>query len=70
MTDLSTHQQKLRTPMLRTLRQLEHDEITAAAADYIDELEGEIKRIRAGYAECFEDMAEWASYAGDYFQTK
>ena len=31
------------------------------------ELRAEIRRLRAGYAECIEDMIDWAAYAGDYF---
>ena len=28
------------------------------------------KKVVEGYAECIDDMADWASYAGDYFQKK
>ena len=30
----------------------------------------EIDMLRKGYAECLEDMVDWASYAGDYFREK
>jgi hypothetical protein len=36
----------------------------------INDKNAELVALKAGYAECIEDMADWAAYVGDYFRQK